>query len=111
MKKYLLRIFSIYFFLMAGLAQRSYATHSMGADLTYTCVGNNTYELTLSFYRDCVGIAADDSAYVELNSSCWGLYYVYLLRVPGTGQEITPLCPSEVSTCNGGVFTGIQEYV
>ena len=83
----------------------------MGSDLTYRCVGNNTYEITLSFYRDCVGVPADDSAYVEATSSCQGAYYCYLQRVPGTGQEITPICPSEVSTCNGGTFTGIQEYV
>ncbi|MBL0104161.1 MAG: PKD domain-containing protein [Bacteroidetes bacterium] len=31
--------------------------------------------------------------------------------IPGTGQEISPVCPSEVTTCNGGTFTGIQEYV
>ena len=113
MKKYLRGIFSIVFFgfLLFATAERACATHSMGADLTYRCVGANTYEITLSFYRDCVGIAADDSAYIDASSSCQGLYYVYLLRVPGTGQEITPICPSALSTCNGGTFTGIQEYV
>ena len=113
MKKYLRNIFSLLcliLFVFAG-AEKALATHSMGADLTYRCVAANTYEITLSFYRDCVGVAADDSAYVDASSSCQGLYYVYLLRVPGTGQEITPLCPSEISTCSGGTFTGIQEYV
>ncbi|MCX6273950.1 MAG: PKD domain-containing protein [Bacteroidetes bacterium] len=111
MRKYLFNIFSICFIFLFAIVQKANATHSMGSDLTYRCVGNNTYEITLSFYRDCVGIAADDSAYVEATSSCQGAYYCYLQRVPGTGQEITPICPSEVSTCNGGVFTGIQEYV
>jgi hypothetical protein len=33
------------------------------------------------------------------------------MPIPGTGQEVTPLCTSAVSTCQGGVFTGIQEWV
>ncbi len=113
MKKYLRNIFSLicFSFLFFATAQNTYATHSMGADLTYRCLGGNVYEITLSFYRDCVGVAADDSAYISLNSSCQGAYYCYLLRVPGTGQEITPICPSMLSTCRGGTFTGIQEYV
>lgn len=28
------------------------ATHAMGADLTYECVGPNQYKVRLSFYRD-----------------------------------------------------------
>ena len=111
MKKYLLYIFSNLLFLFLALTEKVCASHSMGSDITYTCVGPNTYEITLSFYRDCLGIAAEDSAYLDVSSSCQGLYYVYLLRVPGTGQEITPLCPSEISTCSGGTFTGIQEYI
>ncbi|MEO8087278.1 MAG: hypothetical protein ABI763_10685, partial [Bacteroidota bacterium] len=112
MKKYRHHIFSILFIIcLFAFTQKANATHSMGADITYKCVGPDTYEITLSFYRDCVGIAADDSAYLSAVSTCQGAYFVYLLRVPGTGQEITPLCPSVTSTCNGGVFTGIQEYV
>ncbi|MBL0104160.1 MAG: hypothetical protein IPP51_10690 [Bacteroidetes bacterium] len=36
------------------------ASHSMGSDLTYHCLGGNQYEITLSFYRDCAGIDADN---------------------------------------------------
>lgn len=31
--------------------------------------------------------------------------------IPGTGQEISPACPNNTTTCNGGTFTGIQEYI
>ena len=87
------------------------ASHSMGSDLTYRCLGGNTYEITLSFYRDCAGIPADQSATIDFTSSCFPDAYAILNLIPNTGREITPLCPSQVSTCNGGTFTGIQEYI
>ncbi|MCB0687033.1 MAG: hypothetical protein KDC53_10920, partial [Saprospiraceae bacterium] len=32
-----------------------FATHIVGGDLTYRCLGNDKYEITLMFYRDCLG--------------------------------------------------------
>jgi len=91
---------------------QSNASHSMGADLTYECIGGNTYRVRVSFYRDCVGIAAPTSATVNIRSaSCNRNLSVTCMPIPGTGQEVTPLCTSAVSTCQGGVFTGIQEWV
>ncbi len=90
----------------------SKASHSMGADLTYECLGGNNYKLRLSFYRDCIGIAAPTSVTIDISSATCGLSLTKTLQpIPGTGQEVTPLCPSAVSTCNGGVFTGIQEWI
>lgn len=87
------------------------ASHSMGSDITYRCLGGLTYEITLSFYRDCAGVPADAQAYMDITSTCYGNYYAIIDQVPGTGTEISPVCPGDVSTCNGGTFTGIQEYI
>ena len=93
-------------------SQEVKASHSMGADLTYECVGANKYKLRLSFYRDCIGIAAPTTVTINISSaSCGATLTKTLNPIAGTGQEVTPLCPSAVSTCNGGVFTGIQEWV
>lgn len=43
---YFLLLFSI-------LAYQTRATHIVGADLYYTCLGNHLYEITLKMYRDC----------------------------------------------------------
>ena len=32
---------------------RLYATHIVGGEITYRCLGDSTYEVTLSVYRDC----------------------------------------------------------
>ena len=36
-----------------GMTAQSFATHAMGADITYKCLGGNTWEFTYSFYYDC----------------------------------------------------------
>lgn len=88
------------------------ASHAMGADLTYECLGGNTYRVRLSFYRDCIGIPAPLNVFVNIRSvSCGRTLGVTCNPVPGTGQEVFYLCPTALSTCNGGSFTGIQEWV
>lgn len=88
------------------------ASHAMGADLTYECLGGNTYKVRLSFYRDCIGILAPANVYVNIRSvSCGQTLGVTCNPIPGTGQQVTYLCPTATSTCNGGTFTGIQEWV
>ncbi|MFZ7115670.1 MAG: PKD domain-containing protein [Bacteroidota bacterium] len=94
-----------------GSAQHSQASHSMGADLTYRCLGGNSYEIELSFYRDCAGIEADSIADIFFESSCYPSSSIQISLIPGTGQEISPACPNNTTTCNGGTFTGIQEYI
>ncbi|MBK7431443.1 MAG: PKD domain-containing protein [Bacteroidetes bacterium] len=86
-------------------------SHSMGADLTYKCLGGNSYEIELSFYRDCAGIEADTEAYIVFQSSCFPADSIRIYQIAGTGQEISPACPNNTTTCNGGTFTGIQEYI
>ena len=113
MNKYLQIVLRLIMILLSipACVQITKASHSMGSDLTYKCLGGNQYEITLSFYRDCEGIPADQSATIEFSSSCFPSGFVTISLIPGTGQEITPLCPSQVSTCNGGLFTGVQEYI
>ena len=89
-----------------------YGSHTMGADLTYQSMGGNMYKVTVSFYRDCIGIPAPANPFVTINSSsCGQSLGVTCYPRPGTGQEVTPSCSSSVTTCNGGSFTGIQEWV
>jgi len=102
--------------LFAGLlllnSQQLKASHAMGADLTYECMGGNAYKIRVSFYRDCIGINAPTSVYVNIKSAICGQNLgVSCSPIPGTGQQVTYLCPTAQSTCNGGTFTGIQEWI
>lgn len=97
------------FFFSAGSVS---ASHSQGADLTYECLGGNQYRVTLSFYRDCAGVAAPNAAIITVSSaSCGQNFTINLNPLPGTGQEVSPICQSATTECSGGVLPGVQEYI
>ncbi len=55
----------VFLFLALPSAQ---ATHIIGGEMNYSCLGNNLYQISLTVYRDCtLGEAAlDDTAYVAV---------------------------------------------
>ncbi len=52
MKKQLYKLFCLLGFIVIT-AQSSFATHVVGGNLTYKCLGGDLYEVTLEFRRDC----------------------------------------------------------
>ena len=89
----------------------SKATHISGADLTYTWITGNIFQLELTLYRDCSGITAPNNVSINYRSlSCGYNLNVTLNKKPGTGQEITQPCNSSPTTCTGGTAPGIQKY-
>jgi hypothetical protein len=108
------KFFLLKFFILLILSftvNSSKATHMAGADLTYEYLGNNSYLVTYTFYRDCIGIPAPQTATLEYGSlSCGFSDIIDLFPVPGTGQQISYVCPGAVTTCDGGNDPGIQEW-
>lgn len=89
------------------------ATHLAGSDITYTCLGGNNYRIDLTFYRDCLGSPAPLGVGIEFRSASCNQYFTdTLLRVTGTGGEITYPCPTVVTSCedSNSVIPGIQQY-
>ncbi len=89
----------------------SYASHAMGADLSYTCLGGNMYEFTLAFYRDCDGISQPTNPSITISSaSCSQTTTLGLVQV--SGMEVSSICNAQLSnsTCNGGTLQGVQQY-
>ena len=84
------------------------ATHYVGGEMSYYCIGGNQYQVTYTFYRDCAGIAAPTN--INMNFHClsnWIHSFNYILiKIPGTGQKITSAC-----ALNSGNLCGIEEYV
>jgi uncharacterized repeat protein (TIGR01451 family) len=104
MKRFIpLLILAICFFVQIDQAT---ASHLAAADINYKCLGGSQYEITLKIYRDCSGINAPASAFVSINSSCSALN----ISLSQTNiQDISPLCSSSVSSCNGGTQPGYEE--
>lgn len=102
-------LFSICFF---NIGNNAFASHASGSDLTYRWISGDTYEVSVSFYRDCQGVAAPTTVNLNVSSiSCSQNFSVTLNRIAGTGQEITFPCNPALTYCNGGTFPGVQQYV
>ena len=113
-------IFAFTLAVFALLPARSYASHALGAQITYEYVSTNgaglqTYNIIYSFYRDCAGIAAPTSVTVDITSVNCGQTFTAILN-PGCGPSGTQvnsgLCPAQVNntTCNGGTLPGVELY-
>ena len=108
-RKYLLYIFLV----LSALGfneKEARGSHAMGVDLTYICLGNGQYVITVSFYRDCTppAINAPASVPIVLTSSC-GTMNPILPMV--SWQEISSLCPTAISSCQGGPEPGCEQYI
>lgn len=62
--------FVILFFLVC-FSVRVYGSHMMGGDITYKCLGGNTFEITITLYQDCLygepgALAQDNPAYYSI---------------------------------------------
>ena len=105
MKKFLLLfILSISFF------AKIYASHVMGADLTFKCLGPNRYEVNLQVYRDCNGIDLTGPLVIGVSSAQCGVSTTLTLNQVGPAVDVTPICFAGTSACNGGSGYGIQKY-
>lgn len=102
MQTFMLRTMLFFMLFLLGLSsQEVKATHAMGVDLTYVCLGNGQYKFSLQFYRDCNGISAANNYVLELSSPNCGAFTNTMVKT--SVVEITPSCPGIVGTaCNGG---------
>ena len=92
--------------------QDVFATHAQSADITYQCIGANQYQISVSFYRDCAGVAAPNSIIINTTSaSCAQNFNTTINQIPGTGIDVTPVCNTIVTQCNGGNTPGVEEYI
>lgn len=105
------------------LPNTAQASHALGGDITYECVGPNTYNVILSFYRDCEGITPSTTQILYYESVSCGLSGQITLTQStgcvnaGTGQGggtqvQSGLCGSSgvTTSCAGGSFPGVQIY-
>ncbi|HNM25414.1 MAG TPA: hypothetical protein PKL15_08295, partial [Saprospiraceae bacterium] len=70
-------------FLSLLFCQRLQATHIVGGEITYNCLGNDQYEITLSVYRDCYNGQPyfDQPAIIGIYRADWTLYKKDTIRI------------------------------
>ena len=105
--------------LLSGTGSVCRASHIYGADLLYTHLAGNLYKVTLTLYGDC---GADATLFNQLYSALpriavynGSTFYdtVFLKLFPGSGIEVSPVCPSQIGNtkCNGGTLPGIKQFI
>jgi hypothetical protein len=106
------KILFIFTFLSFFIQTDTFATHIMGGDITYTCLGGNTYEVQLSIFRDCNGISMGSQETINLVSPTCGNFSVSVNLLAGSPTIVTPICSTEPDRCNTstGVY-GVHKYV
>jgi gliding motility-associated-like protein len=99
-------------FICAFLPNNLFASHAVGADIGYTCLGNNQYRVRLTFYRDCAGINAPSSVSISARSASCGRNLTFTAaRISVT--ELVTRCASQQNTtrCRGGSNPGFEEHI
>ncbi len=94
----------------ATLSLPTLANHYSGGNITWTCLGEHQYDVTLQLFVDCSGASVVPQD-LHFASSCGTSFDVSQIPVP-EGVEVSQLCPQQIgnSTCNGGTLPGMRLY-
>ncbi|MFK7949432.1 MAG: T9SS type A sorting domain-containing protein [Saprospiraceae bacterium] len=84
------------------------ASHFMGGDITYVCIGPNQYSIVAKLLRDCTGISLSNTITIDITSVNCGNQTVQLSNLNGaTNSYVAPLCDQGLDVCVTGANTGI----
>ncbi|MBT5991631.1 MAG: T9SS type A sorting domain-containing protein [Bacteroidetes bacterium] len=86
--------------LIVSLSFFAKATHQYGSDITWTCVGQDSFLVKYTYYRDCNGIQGSTNTLNIRDHSTNTLIRSESLAFSST-VDITPICSSIDSRCNG----------
>ena len=111
MKNTLIKSLAFIFLAFAGLTQKVQATHMMGADITYKCLGSNKYLIIIKMYRDCRGVPIGaPGSIIRCGSNQVGSFTPTEINV----RDVTPTCAGAGKPCNPqntyGTGTGVEEH-
>ena len=91
--------------------KKAFATHMAGADISYTCLGGNSYRVELTFYRDCSGSPALSEVYLKFTSQNCNRYFEQTLVLEDSSEIAYP-CPNTSTRCTdpNSPNPGIKQY-
>ena len=109
-------ILSLCFLFVSGI---SYGTHVTGGSMTYRCIGNSTYEVSLEFRRDCFNGASnaqfDEFASIgvfnSFNQQVLTVGQFGEIRIPYIGDDtLNEILTSECNVIGGDVCVQTTVY-
>ena len=91
------------------LPSEAVASHAVGAELRYECIGGNTYRVFYTLYRDCSGIPVQPNYLISISNNC-GASNPWLTVYLDSTEEIFRTCPSQPTKCvdPGSPYFGVE---
>ena len=91
------------------------ALHVPGGNITYQCIGPNTYVVTLTLFEDCgTAFETNSPEPISISNSC-GFPGLTTASLPNIvfQQEVSQLCISNLplSECSGGSLPGVWMHI
>ncbi|MEC9159795.1 MAG: hypothetical protein VX710_05210, partial [Bacteroidota bacterium] len=92
-----------------------YSSHVPGGNISYECLGNNQYVITLTLFEDCgTAFLSNGPEPISITNNC-GINFptTYQLPIITFREEVSQLCAPLLaqSECNGGSLPGIYKHV
>ena len=88
------------------------ATHMMGADMSWKCIGHDSFLFTVTVYRDCNGIDLSPTPF-EITPKCGSAKTTITGVTMSKAKDITPGCKNKCNRCNDRGCSyefGIEQY-
>ena len=109
--------------LILSFSNNAHSTHVAGTDITYQCLGNDSFLITINVFRDCsptsvswtypgIGVGFGGGT-ITASSSCGQTINLSLpttntvIGNQAVGIDVSQLCPTAISNCNGGPRLGM----
>jgi len=107
--------------LLTGLQQEAGANHIFGGELFYTHVSGNTYKITMVLYGDCGNSSGafdnlpNNQPQVNVYNGASFITTLHLSIQPGSGTEVSPVCPDEMSQTKcvnpNNALPGVKRFI
>ncbi|MFC2114569.1 PKD domain-containing protein [Bacteroidota bacterium] len=88
------------------------ASHMMGSDITWTCIGQDSFIIKLVIYRDCNGVQLG-AASIPIKCASTGASVMNVSIAKPAPVDITPTCGASCTRCQTSSCTfpyGIEQY-
>jgi gliding motility-associated-like protein len=88
----------------------TFASHVSGGEIYYTSLGNNQFKVVMALYWDCGSFDPGATANIITLNNC-GLPNLNFPLTLDSALEISQVCPTAVTTCNGGTLPGNKKNI
>jgi len=93
--------------------RQAVASHLLGCDIAWKYMGQDTFLVSVTIYRDCNGVPMPDQPFTIYPCSNTN-NGIYINTSKSEGMDITPLCKSSCSRCSDASCafgSGIEQYI